>query len=141
GELLGAGESEAARPAQDHGPVVRGEGHRTPSLALIELLRSRSRALPCVSRTCSAERTSVIDWTETPIALKNPRSGRPGPISTTRPGRVVRASMLWRQRTVLLICRTSRVRSAASSASWKPPVRFEVTDAALAVSQRTLVVS
>src|SRR5439155_1433227 len=83
----------------------------------------------------SAERTSVIDSTETPMALKNPRSGRPGPISMTRVARSVRACMLLRQRTVPLICRTSRLRSAVRSASWNPPVRFDVTHGALAASQ------
>src|SRR5262249_23202871 len=122
GELLGGGEPEAARSAEDHGPVLRQEPH----------------AATVTASTRSAERTAVIDSADTPIALENPRRGRPGPIATTRDGRVVRASMLWRQRTVLLICRTSRVLSAATSASWKPPVRFEVTDGALAASQCTL---
>src|SRR5262249_22589038 len=122
-ELLGGGEAEAARSAQDHGPLVGRKPH----------------AADRVPSARSADRTSVIEPAATPMALKNPRSGRPGPTSTMRVGWAVSAAMLLRQRTVALICRTRRMRRFASSPSWNPPVRFEVTHRALAASQPALV--
>src|SRR5262249_57096429 len=77
GELLGGGKPEAARSAQDHGPLVGRKSHATDR----------------VPSTRSADRTSVIESAATPMALKIPRSGRPGPTSTIRVGCAVSATM------------------------------------------------